>query len=54
MLPVIWHFHTTSSSSVPTPLCHSLPLGAGISGSGTTFGWSQNVLFMLVQGVVIL
>ncbi len=35
--------HTASSSSVPTPLCHSLHLGAGISSSGTNFCWLQDV-----------
>ncbi len=42
-LPVCWH--TSSSLSVPTPCWHFLPLGAGISGSWTTFGWLQDVLF---------
>ncbi len=28
--------------------------GGGISGSGTTFGWLQDVLFMHVQGMVIM
>ncbi len=46
--------HTASSSGVPTPRCRSLPLGAGISSSGTTFGWLEDVLFSHVQGVVIL
>lgn len=28
----------------PTPHCHPFPLGAEISGSGTSFGWLQDVL----------
>ncbi len=46
--------HTASSWSVPTPLCHSLPLGTGMSVSGTTFGWLHDVLFIHMHGVVIL
>ncbi len=33
------------ASSVPTLRCHILPMGAGISGSWTSFGWLQDVLF---------
>ncbi len=43
--PEIYLSHTASSLSVPTPCCHSVPLGAWISGSGATFGWLQDVLF---------
>ncbi len=46
--------YTASSSSVPIPLCHSLPLGAGISGSRTTFCWLQDVLFTHVQGGIVI
>ncbi len=46
--------HTASSTSVATPLWHSLTLGAGMSDSGTTFGWLQDVLFMHMQGVDML
>ncbi len=45
---------TASSSSVPTPCCHSLTLWDWISGSWTTFGWLQDVLYTRVHGVLIL
>ncbi len=35
----------------PTPCCHSLPLGDGISSSETTYGWLQDALFIHVQGL---
>ncbi len=34
----------SNRSSVPSPRCHSLPFGAEICGSGTTFSWLQDVL----------
>ncbi len=37
----------------PTPRCYSMPLGTGISSSGTTFILLQDVLFTHVQGVDI-
>ncbi len=38
----------------PIPPCHSLPLGTWISGSGTTFGWLQDLLFTHLHDLVIL
>ncbi len=54
---VFFHFrhHTRDHTAKQLKCCcRSLGLGAGISGSWTTFGWLQDVLFTHLQGVVIL
>ncbi len=52
---IVWRYHTNgwfnhfpycqAVQVSPTPCCRSLFLGAGISSSGTTLGWLQDVMF---------